>query len=92
MLFVVDTFGALFGALSSLGLTPTWPAWVTGTGTGTIRGSFVWLSNGVAPMAGWINLGLMGSIASLVITLQAGFLTWALVGRIVAAIRGASPV
>ena len=90
VLAIVDVISAVFSMFSSLGLTPTWPTWLTGSSSGTVRGSFQWLSDGLQPFAAWINMPLMASVATLAISLQAGFMAWALLMRLLAFARGAA--
>lgn len=86
---VVQGFVGMFAALGDLGLNPTWPNWVVGTGTGTIQGSFEWIASGISPFAAWVNLTLMATIIGLFFTLQSAFITWALLTKVVLATKAA---
>lgn len=88
----VDAIAAFFQLLSGLGLNPTWPSWVTGTGDGTVTGAFNWVSTGLTPMAAWINLPLLGSIMSLFVLLQVGFVAWGVIARAFSVFKAAMPV
>jgi hypothetical protein len=88
---LIDTFSLLGSFLDDLGLSPTWPSWVSGSGSGTIRGAFAWIASGLEPFAAWINLPLLGTVCAFILFIRAGLIAWAVIARGVAAIRGAMP-